>query len=185
MSEEPGFYFEGISQQQDEVIRLIYQKFFPGIRQFILNNSGNEEDAKDMFQDAVMVIYDKTRKGRIEVNCSFYTYLFSICRNLWLRQLKEKSKLRVTFSINEEYIEGEDLEQAAYEQEQFNIYWKQFQRLGEGCQRLLNLFFQGKSMKEIAEQLGFGSERYARKRKFQCKEKLLELIGKDKDLKAY
>jgi hypothetical protein len=59
------------------------------------------------------------------------------------------------------------------------LYREKFQLLGDDCQKLLTLYFEKKNMEDIAKAMGFGSEGYARKRKFQCKEKLTKLIKSD------
>ena len=63
--------------------------------------------------------------------------------------------------------------------EQDQLYRRQFQRLGADCQRILNLFFDKVSMSDIAQKMGFSSVSYAKKRKFQCKQKLVKLIKED------
>ena len=176
---EADFYIQGILERQSQVIRTIYDQYLPRITRFIVKNQGNEQDAQDIFQEAIMIIYANARKDGFALTCSFYTYLHAICRNLWLRHLKEKRKMSVTFSANWEYLNETEFEEAAREEEQFQLYWRHFKSLGKDCQRLLNLFFKGESMQTIMKVMGFGSEGYARKRKFQCKEKLMNLISRD------
>lgn len=176
---KPEMYIEGIVQQQGKVIRMIYDQFLPRIQRFILKNSGTEQDAQDVFQEAIMVVYANASKPDFVLSCSFYTYLHAICRNIWLRQLKEKRKLRVTFTDDWEYLNKEDFEDTLAEAEQFDLFWRKFNTLGADCQRLLRLFFDGASMQSIMQKMGYGSEGYARKRKYQCKEKLFGLITQD------
>lgn len=184
MAKSTDSYIQGIVQQNGKVLRHIYDDFFPRIKLFILKNSGNEQDAQDVFQEAIMIIYTKASKPDFALSCAFYTYLHSISRNIWLHQLREKRKLSVTYSPDWEYIGQTDFEETLIEQEQFSLYWKKFKALGADCRKLLDLFFQGKPMTEITLKMGYGSPGYARKRKFQCKEQLLKMISEDPDYKA-
>lgn len=181
---EADIYIQGIVQQQGKLIREIYDQFLPRVQHFILKNSGNEEDAQDVFQEAIMIIYTNAQKKDFALTASFYTYLHAICRNIWLRHLKEKRKLSVTFSANWEYFTEAEFENTLMEEEQFSLYWKKFRALGQDCQKLLDLFFQGESMQDIMREMGYGSEGYARKRKFQCKERLLEMITTDPEFSS-
>ncbi len=173
-------YLLGLKNQTGEVLREIYDKYLPGIVAYIVKNSGEEQDAEDVFHDALIVIYRKVKDDSLDLSSSFYTYLFAICKNLWLKKLNRKKRQSGVTIENAEVLTNEnDAEQAIETTERFALYREKFQLLGEDCQRLLQLFFDKKSMEEIAEAMGFGSEGYARKRKCQCKDKLTKLIRED------
>ena len=59
------------------------------VQTFILNNSGTSDDAKDIFQEAMIVLYEKVRSGSFELNCQIKTYVYSVCRRLWLKRLHQ------------------------------------------------------------------------------------------------
>ena len=173
-------YLLGLKKQREEVLREIYDNYFPGIKNHVINNSGSDEDAEDVFHDALIVIYRKVKNDSLELTSSFHTFLFAICKNLWLKKLKRKKrKSGVTIEDAEVLTILNDSEQEIETTERFALYREKFQLLGEDCQKLLLLYFERKNMEEIAEAMGFGSEGYARKRKFQCKDKLTKLIKAD------
>jgi RNA polymerase sigma factor (sigma-70 family) len=173
-------YLQGLKNQTLEVLQEIYDNYFPSIKGHIINNSGKEEDAEDVFHDALIVIYRKVKDDSLELTSSFHTYFFAICKNLWLKKLnRKKRQSRVTIEDAEVLTMENDTEKAIETTERFALYREKFQLLGEDCQKLLQLYFEKKNMKEIANTMGFGSEGYARKRKFQCKEKLTKLIQSD------
>jgi hypothetical protein len=78
------------------------------------------------------------------------------------------------------YKSDDNIEADLEKVDEQNLFWSAFQQLGEECQKLLRLFFDKEKMAKIAEMMGYGSEGYAKKRKFQCKEKLVELIKTDR-----
>ena len=86
-------YFDGVSRGDKKVIQFIHDHYFKKIESFIKSNSGNHEDAKDVFQDALMTIYIKSKNEDLSnLNCSFYTYLYAICKNLWLNKLRKRKQ---------------------------------------------------------------------------------------------
>ncbi|MDQ1152448.1 RNA polymerase sigma factor (sigma-70 family) [Sphingobacterium zeae] len=78
---------EGIKDGNSFAIDAIYKRYYPSISHMILQNNGREDEAKDIFQEAVIVLYDKVSKGNFELSSKLKTYLYSICRRLWLKQL--------------------------------------------------------------------------------------------------
>jgi len=161
-------------------INQLYQKCFPAIRQLIVNNSGLLEDAEDVFQEALVVLYRKIKSNTLVLNCALSTYIYSICRNMWLDRLRRQSRTVGVIDGNREIVDlNDDTVEKMYQNDRYRLYQKHFKRVGEGCKKLLTLFFEGKSMKLITKTLGFGSEQYTRKRKFLCKEKLVNNIKGD------
>jgi RNA polymerase sigma factor (sigma-70 family) len=174
---------EGISMSNNDVLNYIYNKFFPSIRNFIENNNGNEEDARDLFQEAIIVIYRKMKKEPLVLNCNFKTYIYSVCRLLWLKQLEKR---RNSNEVNSEGILDNRLDEVSptFDQsERYKLYQKHFQLLNPDCQKVLQLTLEKISLKEIAEIMGYKGEKYAKKRKYQCKQMLIESIKSDNEFK--
>jgi RNA polymerase sigma factor (sigma-70 family) len=175
---------QGLKDRDAKVLDYIYENFYHQIKVFISKNDGSEEDAKDIYQDALLVIYQKTVKNNLALSCSFNTYLYSVCRLLWLKQLESKKQQKVTSVETEDFIE---LDSSVFEisekNDRYNLYREHFYKLSYSCQKVLELFLAGIPLKEIANILGFKSEQYAKKRKHQCKEKLVNSIKGDPGFK--
>ncbi|WP_299218873.1 sigma-70 family RNA polymerase sigma factor [uncultured Aquimarina sp.] len=170
---------EGIAAGDTLVIKAFYKKNYNYIRGYILQNSGDEEDAEDVFQDALIVMYQKLRSDTLDINVSIRTYFYAICKNIWRSRLRKKRKL----IFDNELIEvDEQLEASIIEdiekKEREHLYRKYFLRLSDACKEVLSLVFAGNTMKEIARITGY-AEGYARKKKFECKKSLLDKIEKD------
>ena len=174
---------EGIRNQNEKVIAEVYNRFFPSVRQFIYRNNGSLEDARDIFNDAIIVLLQKVREDKLSLKCSLKTYVYAISRNLWLKKIKAE-KL--------EFISYEEVEETSYsaeviEEERLNInrahllYQKHLVRMSSTCQELLSSFLEGKTFKEITEEMGFENEGYARKRKYRCVKLLIKRIMSDPD----
>lgn len=170
---------EGIKEHDNTVLEFIYYKFFKEIRQYIYVNTGSEEDAKDIFQEAIIVIYNRVKKNNLDLTCSFNTYLYSVCRILWLKQLKRKRQIIENEEFSESEVNNEDLEAMIKDHEKYGLYEYHFKKLGDDCKKILKLFFKNRPLKEIAEIMGYSSENYAKKKKYQCKQYLVKCIMED------
>ena len=174
-------YIDFITSGNSEGLQQIYKLFLPRITQFITRNGGNADDAKDVFQDAIIIIYEKAKHEDFTLSSGFYTLLYGICRNVWGNRLQKKSRQTVTLLDDYKYsnyvVDG--LNELIEREEEAKVFWSAFQKLGEDCQRLLRLFFDKVKMSEIVKIMGLSSESYAKKRKFVCKERLVKLVRAD------
>lgn len=178
---------DGLKERDNGIIRYIYKEYYPTIKFLITTNSGTETDAEDVFQDALVVLYRKIAKENLILTSSFKTFLYSICRNLWLQRLDRRV-------FSNEFLEMEDLselqenvhhEQPEEEQEKYRLFQQHFLQLSHDCQKVLRLFMGKTSLREIADIMGFKTEKYAKTRKFMCKEKLKSSIVNDPFFKKY
>lgn len=171
---------EGIRNQDKNVLQNVYDEYFPTIKRFVLDNSGSEQDAKDIFQEAIIIIYRKIKEGTFELTSSFKSYIYSVCRFIWLKELsKRKERVEHTNSYME-YEEVPEVSVDEYEKnEQYKLYQYHFKRLSEDCQKILQLFLQKVSLKEIAEEVGIESQQFIKRKKYKCKEQLIRYIKSD------
>lgn len=150
-----------------------------------MKNNGQDVDAEDIFQEAMIILYRKAKEDDIILNSSFKTYLYSICKNLWLQRLSKNNGGNFTnFQDVEDVLDIGDetmhyLDKIEDETEKFQLFQTNFLKLPKSCQKILQLYFKTYLHKEIAEIMGFGSEKYAKTRKFLCKEKLKQMIVQD------
>ena len=126
-----------------------------------------------------MVIYEKAQQADFELQYSLHTFLYTICRNLWLKKLRNKSSKEVSLPEHLELITEDTFEEEILWRGKEALYREKFKQLGADCQQVLQLFLKGMSMEKIAQQMNFSSIGYAKKRKYKCKNKLLKLIQSD------
>jgi len=157
----------------------MYAALFPAIRKLVRNYGGSEADAKDVFQDAVIVIYEKAQKPDFQLTSKFSTFFYGVCHNIWRSQQQKKSNTEVTIPEEAKYTEDNSFEIDMLQIERGKLFYKALRQLGEDCQKLLELFFQRLPMDEIAQQMGFANEGHARVRKSRCKDRLVELVKND------
>ncbi len=176
----------GILRNDNLILQYIYKNFFYKINFFIKKNSGDDDDSNDIFQEAIIILYRKLKANDLVLDCSFETYLYSVCRFLWLKQLEKRKNEREKIQDNHDF--NVDIYDNAFEttvdmNEKYRLYQKHFKNLGKDCQKILQMFFDKVPLKQIAQVMGFQSEKYAKKRKYKCKEYLVKSIKQDIEYK--
>lgn len=171
---------DNFKKQDNDTLDFIYKKFYPSVRNLVVLNSGSDEDAEDIFQESIVVVYRKLKYEDLTLTCSFKTYLYSVAKRLWLKEL-EKRKLNKVRLNTWDIIDEAEIDEPILDEKdlRFRLYQEHFLQLSDKCQKLLRLFYQKVSLKDIAEVMGFSSEKYAKKRKYQCKENLVKRIQED------
>jgi RNA polymerase sigma factor (sigma-70 family) len=178
---------KGILRHDNLILQYIYKQYYYKINYFVKKNQGNEEDASDIFQEAIIVIYRKLKENDlIFEKSSFAGYLFSVCRFLWLKQLEkrriERERLNDSLPFQEDLYD-DNLIEVIEKNERYGLYQKHFGTLSTDCQKLLQLFFEKVPLKEIAKVMGYKGEKYAKTRKYKCKELLIRRIKQDTEFK--
>ena len=171
-------YIVGLVKNNAFIIKAIYDKFVPKVINYIKQNRGGEDDAKDVIQETLITIYNQATKDKLELTCPFDAYFFLLCKRKWLNELKKRVNREVT--INDEVLyKDDDAPELAFETylygEKESLFTEMFQKIGDACKELLQATFKIKSMEEVASSLGV-TYAYARKKKSLCIGKLTELI---------
>ena len=177
-------FLNALIQGDSKSIRSIYDKCFPFVRSFVLKNSGKIEDAEDIFQRALLQMTVRYQKDKFEIKTTFEAYLYTVCKNLWRRELN-KSKNRLTNDgVVELVSEEKDQAMAIVEQKRQELFVEKLHEISENCKKILSLFFAKIPYSHIAKEHGYSSETVVRQRVFKCKNKLIELIKKDPRYKS-
>ena len=150
------------------------------ILKLILDNSGNEDDAKDIFQETIIAVFKKIREeSDYEIKRDFATYLYSIARWLWLTQLKRVKYFESALKDSRAFINFEEPEPFINDELRQSLYQKAFLLMPEDCQKIISMTTEGVQAKDIAIKLGVKSDNYIRKRRHFCKEFLIQKIKED------
>jgi len=170
---------DGIVSGDEIVLKAFYKKNMPYVHKYIIQYQGKEEDVQDIFQDALVVIYHKLRADELELTASIDAYFMGVCKNLWKNQLRKKQLLEYNELLLEKTIDpSASVTDLLTQKHQKDIYNNHFNKLSSRNQRILFMFFEGKSMKDIADITGY-SEGYTRRKKYKIKELLISLVRND------
>ncbi len=167
------------------VLKVIYDDFNK-ITKFITQNSGGEEDAKDFFHEALIILYEKIVNNEFELKSKLSTYLYSVCRNLWLYHLRDNKPMM--FNNIRESNDEIDIYQNAFEDDdqpeineyKMNIIMQKISELKEPCYSILMMFyFKKMSFKLIAEKLNYKTEKVVKNQKYRCIQKIKNELPKN------
>ncbi len=174
---------EGILNSDRKVLNFIYGRYYEKVERFLMGRGGNPEHIKDVFQEALMVIYQKITGKGLELSCSFSTYLFAVCKNIWMHDMRKRKYQLVEDSVLDMALESNDTDMEL-EERLLKMFEHHFKQLSKDCRELLKLHFNRVSIPEIMKKLGYSSEHYASDRKYRCKQSLYNRIRKDPEYKA-
>ncbi|OYX82497.1 MAG: RNA polymerase subunit sigma-24, partial [Flavobacteriales bacterium 32-34-25] len=179
------YFIEGLANNDSAIIQSIYKKFVPKVVSYIRNNSGDEDQAQDVVQEIMILLFNQAKAKQLQLSCPFDAYFFLLCKRKWLNELKKASNKGVTIqddltSTNEPTEEM--VAQTELFEEKQQLFDMMFQRLGEKCQEVLKWSFTLKSMEEVAEKLNV-TYGYVRKKKSLCTGQLTQWIHEHSSFK--
>jgi len=168
----------GILNNSPDTLKRIYKVYFPMVLQMVLNNNGNEEDAKDIYQESIIILYNKVKAGDFELTSKLKTYIYSVCRRIWLKKLNQRSNKECELKDIHDFLPVEnDLELHEMRDLQFSKMEESLLMLGEPCRTIIQDFYmQGRSMQEICDKFGYTNPENAKTQKYKCLQRLKKLF---------
>jgi RNA polymerase sigma factor (sigma-70 family) len=171
---------ECLKSRQSYVVRWLSDRYMPMIRLMVYQMGGTLEDAKDIFQDGLIIMLEKIDNNDFVLTCKFKTYLYCVCENLW-KSLLVKRKAAINYMQHRveenDYIDFTELpDNALYE----NIFYDVFGTLEPACQKILKLYWQEVPPKEIADRLGL-TYGYVRKKKCEGQTEFIKKVKQHPD----
>ncbi len=164
--------FSGLKARDNQAYEILYKFYFPSVRNFITKNSGTEDDAKDVFQETLIVLLEKVSSDGFNLTSSLKTYVFAISSNLWLKRLRATSRFSATkIDVYEQYlIDYEEAETEIHKEHQRKTS-SIFSRMTHKCIILLKaIFYDGKNISEVTEEFGYTNKHSAQNQKYKCLE---------------
>lgn len=178
MYDDERAILEGLAAHDKSTIEKIYREHYAVIQAYIIKNNGYHDDARDVFQEAMVVLYQKAQNEHFTLNCQIRTYLYSVCRRIWLKRLQRDARHQPVFEMHEQTVAvDEDMEASERAGLDFDIMEKALRKLGEPCKSLIEAFYiLKKSMPEIAETFGYTNADNAKNQKYKCMTRLKKIF---------
>lgn len=170
-----GDIIDGIKRQDNKVLSYLYDAYFEMVRDHLKKNSGSDDDVYEVLQETVVILYKQVTDNNFTLTSDLKGYFFGIARNVWNTQLRYRSRITSLDTDLPETAETEEMTEVILER----IVSRSFALLKEDCQMILNLYSDGYTYEEIARKMGLKNETYARRKKYLCKEALMEIIKTD------
>ena len=168
----------GILINSVDALNKLYVAYFPMVLQFILNNNGDEDDAKDVYQEAIIVLYNKIKSGSFELSSKLKTYIYSVSRRIWLKKLAQQSRKTNNIADFEDVlVVEEDMEQHEQKDMQFDKMKVALDSLGEPCKTIIQDFYiHNQTMQDICEKFGYTNADNAKTQKYKCLQRLKKIF---------
>ena len=169
---------QGLARNDKKAVETIYQENYNMIQVLVINNNGSADDAKDIFQEAMIVLYEKVRSGTFELNCQIRTYVYSVSRRLWLKRLQQLNRYSPVPENADGYVPvEEEIEEHEKRNAEFEMMDKAIGSLGEPCKSLLEAYYlQKRKMQEIAANFGYTNADNAKNQKYKCLMRLKKIF---------
>jgi DNA-directed RNA polymerase specialized sigma24 family protein len=164
---------QALRSGDNATLRRIYAVYSPEVLRMVQQTGGTKADAADVFQSALMTLYEKARNNDLYLPDGFGKMLLRLCQQTWRNRQQGPKK------VTDEEPLADDWEEALQYEEKNQMFRQYFKQLGDACQLLLAFFFAGHTFDTICEQMHYGNSQEAEQRKDQCKNKLVTLIKKD------
>ena len=159
--------------------KSVYTSCFPMVRSMVLKHGGTTDDARDIFQDSILVLFQNSAREQFHLTVSNCTYLYSIARNKWLKHVRDTGKI-TSLEMSGDHSDGSDGYYDDQKRERQRLLVKHLNLLNDRCRKILKHFFEGVPGEEIAQTMDFSSYEYYRVAKNRCTEGLKQSMQKDR-----
>lgn len=168
---------QGLARNDRKAVETIYKENYNMVQALVINNSGSSEDARDIFQETMSVLYEKAKSGTFELNCQIKTFVYSVSRRLWLKRLMHQNRFQISETEAELVMVEEEVDDHEQRNSEFNMMEKAMGGLGEPCRSLLEAFYlQKRTMQEISSSFGYTNAENAKTQKYKCLMRLKKLF---------
>lgn len=176
--EEEKILLQGLANEDKSSIERIYREHYRMVQSLVVNNNGSTDDAADIFQETMIVLFEKVKSGNFELHCQLKTFIYAVSRRLWLKKLSQQQKFSTTSEYLEETVSvDEDMETHESRQQEFNLMEAAMNKIGEPCKSLLEAYYiHKKQMTAIAADFGYTNADNAKTQKYKCLVRLKKLF---------
>ena len=172
-----------LAKGDHKVTELVYRQHYRSVEAWIQRGGGDESDAADVFQEAMVILFEKSQQHEFRLTCKIGTYLFAVSKHLWYKKLQRDQRQPglLPDSIGEDDGADWSYEDDAKAHEEREVHYEQLDialdQLGEPCRSLLKAFYHsGKSMGEIAAEFGYTNPDNAKTQKYKCLNRLRKIF---------
>ena len=175
---EDARILDQIRKGNESALVTLYEANAKPVATFISRNRGTQDDADDMLQESLVVLWERVRAGRYEHTAKISTFIFATVKNMWLRRLARTRREVVTDMANDPTPSNEtSILDNLIETEEATQVASALNSLGDPCRKLLFLYYwEELAMEEIAAQMGFANADTVKSKKYQCKKALEKLL---------
>ena len=162
---------EGILQNDNAAYQQLYNQYYAITERLVIQNNGTTDDAKDIFQETILILHHKAQEGNLVLTASLKTFIYSISRNLWLKELREKRKLNISIADETDDSAEEKIINQEIKRNLLQKLGTAFYKMTSHCKTLLvAMFVNKKSIAVITAESGYKNIHTAQNQKYKCLE---------------
>lgn len=170
--------------KREKAIKELYKEY-PKVKVNILSTGGNEEIARELFHDSLILLIEKVSKKDFELTSKLSTFLYGINRFLWKNELRKRQRSPELEWKDTLILTADDIGYNEDKEEKIQQLHQILNQVTDKCKKIFELFyFQKESMSKIAEKLGFSSVNSAKTQKYKCMEKAIKLAKQNTETPA-
>jgi RNA polymerase sigma factor (sigma-70 family) len=165
---------DGINRGDEEALVELYQSQRKPVFSLVLQNRGSTDDAEDILQESLVILWERVRSGRYTHEAQLGTFIYATARNLWLRRLaRARKEISDPSAGMDAATDDRDALEIMMEEEESGWVARGLEKIGSGCKKLLLLYYwEELSMADIAARMGMANAETAKAKKYQCKKAL-------------
>jgi len=162
------------AEEREKLFISLYKCAFPSVARYISKMGGSLDEAKDIFQDALAIYYEKAAASALSIKSNDKAYLTGITKHLWLKKFRKNTLYTP--------IDGLEVSEQIEDQPSESKLIHFLATAGKKCMDLLRSFYYDQlPLSDVASQFGFSGVRSATVQKYKCLEKVRETV-KEKSL---
>lgn len=173
---------ECLRNRKSYVVHYLSDRYLPMVRLMVIQLGGDPEDAKDIFQEGLMIMLEKIDNKEFALTCKFKTFLYCVCENLWKSIIAKRQAAVNYFARRTEPEDEKDFTEVMDNNLCREIFLSVFDTLDPVGKNILKLYWEEVSPQEIADKLGY-SYGYVRKKKCEAQAELTEKVKRHPDYK--
>lgn len=168
----------GLKTRDNYVLKYLLERYHRKIAKYVIKNKGTKQDADDLFQDTICIMFKVVNSNEFKIRCTFDAYFTTMFRNIWISEVKLRFKMNQIDIIQETLIyEETDKHKEIVMEKMQNLALTEFMNLDKEHSTLLDMFYyKKKSMAEIAYKMGYKNANSAKALKCNALGRLKERI---------
>lgn len=168
---------------QDYYSPTVYTKALKLVRRYVLNNCGNLQDVEDVLQDGFIIFFTNIKKQSFQLTVEPEYYIFGVCKNLWLKEIKRRSKIvedcgHIDFHPDDNI---DSIELVVRKERLLNIIDRNIKKLSEKCQEIFKFRKEGLSCDDISKRMNWKNRQISKDKIYRCKKRLLQITSEDRE----
>lgn len=169
-----------LSKENTHAIRFLYKKHFRVWISWMTQRGGNQQDGEDVFQEALLILIEKSKDSNFSLSAQISTLLIAICKRIWFKKIQKiVPETGNTDSLEDEFQidDSELLEEHFVREKKYELLNEALLKLGEPCASLLKSYYiLDKSMNDIAKEFSYTNADNAKTQKYKCLTRLKKLF---------